>query len=1486
MPKSTNSYSKGLNQDNSRSKYDPNNYYHALNLKVITHNGLSTGSIENEKGNALSFKIPDVPADTYTHSDASTTSVALQENLKVIGWCSIDKYIVMFTSNSGGIGQIWKLEYDESTNQIKDLLVSGYLSVPKHLIFNGKLNFKLSNRIEAEGRYENSGTVRVYWTDFLNPLRSVNILDTELINTKADLIDNTPNLTFSIPQPIKIGNGQLPSGAKIQYAYRLLSAEGIATDMSPASPLVTLPTGDINTVTAYSMLRNAGGLNNTTTGRKSVVFRVKEIDTDYSIIQHIAVLYVSKNTPKIYQFGEDSIPSSGTMDVTVVGNETEVQVPETIFSKVSSGFSVCKTLDAKNNYLIVGNIKKEQTDITTEEWDARAYRFKTVDDSAFPDLISKADLEDLSSPITISNKTTASPDYDSVPVDHDAINPYNLERENYFWYRQKQYKYQKDGKTLGGSGKYVSYKFCSKKIDLDDSVDIVGSRSDVQEAPWLRSDRSNSIPASGKINIDGSDHTYDIINQFDNFSSPIIEALFTGYSRGEVYRFGIQFYTKKGAVTYVNWIGDIKFPDPISNTEVVSGAEDWEIANENSSNKLRGYSLGVEFTIDVSTIADKIGGFRIVRAERTEGDTTRLGTGTIMLEDRIGEKDKNEKLTLYSSMNPKTDANHDIHVGITRVKFIGNDKIGKGEWHLPDLPGPNLARPEYPHGKTLGKRDGLWNNDAWNGKRGARSRTILFTPFVQPGMDNYSSGGFRFDFEKGDYIKTIGYYNSYATMYNRTGNTNNANNKGKGNPHRNQKQNWVYKLRGWKRPDHSRIDSDSGQYFSGYKNGLNGCEAFPIKTLTHIDKAERRVSDHGAGLTNRYFHNISYGRGDVGHDNNAPFGVGADICRLELYSWWSELHEKSTSSSVIDGIYSDEIDDVFSHGFFDPGEWMDWNERSSGSYQRDDANRTKGIGRGTGTYGNDFGDDTGSLYKGQSQSWMFKEVSYVREVLKQYGGNTFENRSKTTYMSTGHFQAITGNSNQEVTKPEVYGGDVTVHVFAKEYIVPYYSDAQDPNDNLDKRGDYKMGIAVMYPCESRLNLEYHTASGPNFIANRTRTNVGDFINEVYDHDEFYTQQNNSEKKFVAKDFATIELEEYPHRLWLSNEKIDGELIDSWKKFDTADILDVDGSYGPINKVINFQDRLVFYQDHAIGVAAINETSIVNDTSGVGIALGTGTKLDQFRYLTTATGTVHQFSVAPSTTALYHYDVTLRKLYKLTQGPAALSDMKGMSSFFADNVDGSIVVTDKTLTGTGVHTVFDYRHNRMLFTFLSPKPNVNDFTIGYNEYMDAFESFYSYTPKIYLNTGRRMLSATTDPTDNADHVYLHDAGDYGSFYGSASNTEITLIVAENAAIPKIFTNIEYNSQISINDVDKYDQTLSSIEIWNDYQTTGKINLIVGTNIKRRIRHWRHVIGRASVQSNEKARIRDYSIYLKLTHSNTGNKRLVLHDIIVAYTPARD
>lgn len=54
-----NTFIKGMNQDLSPDKMPELNYFYLLNGNIITHSGLTTGAVSNEKGNTLAFSIPD-----------------------------------------------------------------------------------------------------------------------------------------------------------------------------------------------------------------------------------------------------------------------------------------------------------------------------------------------------------------------------------------------------------------------------------------------------------------------------------------------------------------------------------------------------------------------------------------------------------------------------------------------------------------------------------------------------------------------------------------------------------------------------------------------------------------------------------------------------------------------------------------------------------------------------------------------------------------------------------------------------------------------------------------------------------------------------------------------------------------------------------------------------------------------------------------------------------------------------------------------------------------------------------------------------------------------------------------------------------------------------------------------------------------------------------------------------------------------------------
>ena len=1403
MAKSRNTYTGGLNKDTSKSKYAPNNYYDALNIRIVTDGGLSTGSIENEKGNLLSFKLPDLPLVSITHKDNSVSTVPAALNLKIIGWATIDNYIVIFSTDSSdsspsnSTGQIWKIQYDETTNTIIDAdpttselnIGAVVFNVGKHLIYNNLLNFSTAHRIEAIGRYENSTTARVYWTDYNNQIRSLNVNDPKVWYIKPNDVDIKPNLSMSQPIIRSIGAGTLPAGAVIQVAYRLISSEGAQTVLSPTSPLINLTTVDPN---SDILMKFKGAAANASTSR-SITYTISNIDTDYSVIEHIAIIYIDQDAPTIYKFGEQSIPSSGVVTVLLAGSETKIPVTVSEFNKITVGFDKCKTLTSKDNILVAGNITTTKTDIDDTLFDARAYRFNSSRSSLIKD--------DALSDIYIDGITkvlSSGGSWLTLPIDHDAINPYNNERVGRTWFDAEQYKFQSDGTTYGGEGPFIKYAFTTKTLDGDRFV----ANETMKSSPHIDVLRSSSIVDLGVVDLNNSIITHNVNNQFNNFASPIITQLFTGYTRGEVYRFGIEFISLKGSPSFVKWIGDIKFPQQVDGYTVANGELD--------SGLLSLYSLGIEFTIDISSIRDQISGYRIVRAERPLDQMSKLGTGTIMIIDSKVKDTRNGsaiKNSLYEAF--ATDVG--VEVGNQYIEYNGTE-IGVGAYHLPDSPGFN----NVDDGTDTGPHK-LYPV--------TRSATILIHPMSL--YKDYS----RYSFLSGDYIKTTGYYKARAQQIRPI-----ASNAGL----KNQMYEWRCRTFEAVNP------TDSTNPHNIIKNGY---ESFEIDKTYHMaagEKIENSSPHYPAAISPNPLYGITYG---ITSDftKNYPFGVGDNIYLVSLKTA-STPHITTSDLST----------------------YMGWNSNV--------------------IEGNNVISAPTTGYS--DTQFRFKEVSYCRPIAKQYNGNTFEDRSKQQYISTNHYQMVGGSVPNALTF-KVYGGDTYVNYMDQEYIQQYWAETQVAGtpytaDDTDR----KLAVAVLFPVESSVNINLN--QGIHFAADRDGDNSGEYQGETHTINPVYKQQNNVEDKFFAKDFNVSTSEEFVHRLWASQRKTDGEQLDSWKIFKDANYIDVEGTHGPINKVINFKDLLYFYQDRAFGVGSINERSQVTDTTGVQVTLGTGQVLDDYRYVSTTSGSNHQFSIVNSGTSLYYYDANNAKLMSFGpsgtgMGLSAISDLKGMSSFFANEVKNLITNTDKTLGYTGlsaigVHGIYDARHGRVLFTFTTPANNKPSFTISFNEYLNSFESFYSFTPNIYMQIARRLLSV--NPNDPKE-VYLHNEGVYGSYYGATPDSSyITMLVAPEADVVKIFNNIEYNSEIELGTVNIPLETISRLELYNEYQQSGVIPLTVGTNIKRRMRHWRYTIGRDTLSTNQTARFRNYTIFLKLIYDNNNDKHLVLHDVIVSYTTARN
>ena len=317
--------------------------------------------------------------------------------------------------------------------------------------------------------------------------------------------------------------------------------------------------------------------------------------------------------------------------------------------------------------------------------------------------------------------------------------------------------------------------------------------------------------------------------------------------------------------------------------------------------------------------------------------------------------------------------------------------------------------------------------------------------------------------------------------------------------------------------------------------------------------------------------------------------------------------------------------------------------------------------------------------------------------------------------------------------------------------------------------------------------------------------------------------------------------EFDNRVYASDPKVNGEPGDSWTSYKPLNFIDVDGNHGPINKIITFNDTVLFFQDSAHGQLAVNPRVQVQGADDVAIELGVGGILHDFNYTSTSVGSKHQWSVFQSPHAVYWFNILNKKTYRFSgRGDEELVDMKGMHSFYSANIDQTLLATDNPLLSTGIHGTYDYLNQEVVFTFLGQHADKDNFTMAFSEVAGAWTSFFDFLPKHYANSKTRLLSA--NPADN-NRIYRHNTGEYLSFYDEYKDFKLKIVVNPHADRTKMFENISMHTNVRNEGGYSVDQkTFETLSCYTDYQHSSNISLTPGLNIKRKEREWNIAVPR--------------------------------------------
>lgn len=230
------------------------------------------------------------------------------------------------------------------------------------------------------------------------------------------------------------------------------------------------------------------------------------------------------------------------------------------------------------------------------------------------------------------------------------------------------------------------------------------------------------------------------------------------------------------------------------------------------------------------------------------------------------------------------------------------------------------------------------------------------------------------------------------------------------------------------------------------------------------------------------------------------------------------------------------------------------------------------------------------------------------------------------------------------------------------------------------------------------------------------------------------------------------------------------------------------------------------------------------------------------------------------------------IFKLGTGGGGIEVISnnGMKSWFKEHLPFNIlkyfpnINIDNNLNGIGLHYGYDRRFNRILITKLDYNPIVDgitysnnkfyyneeeiqlwnpkffcnkSWTLSYNFYNNSWTSFHSYTPLFYVehidnfDSSVRQLSTNNGNLTFKQKNYTHNTTNksYQVFYG-----KLEPFIIETHGKQDINTNtlnsVEYYCEAVRyhNDFDYFynsNKTFNKIIIYNDYQTSGLLNLIV-------------------------------------------------------------
>jgi hypothetical protein len=528
----------------------------------------------------------------------TSLSFSLSSTNRIMAWCVLrDRFFLLTLYDSASIVRIWEVTFSTEGLGSTDVRWTGS---------NAELNLSFDTPIRRMiGFYENQEIQRIYFTDYNNPPRVINVGYSDPADKSITI--NTKFLPFT--PKLENGYGSFifdsiqPSGSCKAGTYFICWRyyhQGYYTDWSYLSNPVQVNPGVVQiTADAYQEFQGDAPDANAS---KTIRFKISDIDTDYDSMQ-VAYFYsndLDSSGPGVIFYDGDI--DSAEMTFNLFGNENAGTVTLAELIATSLTIDKCRDMDFIKRRNVIANIDERAELSIGNSMDCEIsliQREVLLDNTGYP-----AD--------------TWSAGYKALVASHKAA---TVTTGGIVYGGVQYYGTAGGAASIGGSP--VNFA-TGEIIQFADK----GTLTTGQLTPTValkKYKKATAPPVPDYTDYEWNRNNID--SEYMDWKSPTITNMLKSYPGGEKIRLGIVFLDLTGRPFYARWLnntdatlgtGDVTIPFRNAETDGIALINNYDITTTADGDvyaQTNGVSLGLSISgLDITDVADQISGFMIVRA--------------------------------------------------------------------------------------------------------------------------------------------------------------------------------------------------------------------------------------------------------------------------------------------------------------------------------------------------------------------------------------------------------------------------------------------------------------------------------------------------------------------------------------------------------------------------------------------------------------------------------------------------------------------------------------------------------------------------------------------------------------------------------------------------------------------------------------------------------------------------------------------------------